>query len=291
MASTMPLAIDELKELLADPRNRIKLDDFITQHVRAFLDATSVEHFPVQGGSVTKEAFVSRVEAYEAALVDLQQIVILLARWGDDSAVLVLEKLLARVAESGKESSGIVLWINLAWYPLSVLMYAAGISALSARRYQTLKVVLLTEAETPQDRRQPLALLAGSHLSSLNDAWKWVPGHERHYTPRSEYLFARLRATLEDLLFIGSSYEHLFDTFEIYSALVYAHANGGDYGPIGRFGWKNDREEMIVRLMNKAKGEGSTWAPLSAGLFDGSVESFITTTEAFKQRLHRLPWG
>lgn len=50
-------AADGAKELLADPRHRIILDDFVNERLRAVLDALSPKHFPVSGAG-TNEEFV-----------------------------------------------------------------------------------------------------------------------------------------------------------------------------------------------------------------------------------------
>ena len=49
-------AVEEtLKRLLATPGEQIQLDDFVSRHVRAALEATSLESFPVQGVDDTKK--------------------------------------------------------------------------------------------------------------------------------------------------------------------------------------------------------------------------------------------
>src|SRR3989442_5300624 len=118
---------DQAKELLADPRQRIALDAFVNEHLRAALEALSAEHFPVTGGG-TNQDFVKRVAAYEDAVCDLTEIVILLARWGDAEGRLQLEKIFLQLPETAKSGGGTVVWLQLRWYPLLVLMYAAGIS-------------------------------------------------------------------------------------------------------------------------------------------------------------------
>ena len=47
------------------------------------------------------------------------------------------------------------------------------------------------------------------------DSFKQIPDHERNYAPMSEYLFKLLQPLLDDILFIGKSYERVFDEFEV----------------------------------------------------------------------------
>ena len=38
--------VEGMKELLSDPRNRIRLDDYAATHTKAFLITTGCEHLP-----------------------------------------------------------------------------------------------------------------------------------------------------------------------------------------------------------------------------------------------------
>lgn len=151
---------ESLKQLLATPSEQIRLDDFVSMHVRAALNATSMERFPVQGIDASNEAFVGRITAYEAAVADLATIAILLGRWCTIKQLPILEKMFSRLAEGDKGSSGTVLWLNLSWYPTLYLMYAAGVAALAADNYTTLAKILTTPVHAePYDgsELQPLA--------------------------------------------------------------------------------------------------------------------------------------
>jgi hypothetical protein len=286
---------NEMKELLSDSKNRIKLDDFITEHIKKFISASSIEHFPVQGGNISKEDFLERMKHYEDLVVDLQQIIILLARWGDTEQLILLEKIFIHLSETDKGSSGLTIWIHFGWYPIQILMYSAGIAALATKRFDVLKIVLQTPVPvlSADRKRYSLVVPSATNLSGVGDAWKWIPGNERKHVPRSEHLFEILRDSLDSLLFLGGSYETLFDEFEIYFALTYSEATGRGWGPIGRFGWKHDRgiaESPFMQLLEIAKQEGGNWGPLKAGFFSGSIDKFTKITETFKEQLDRLNW-
>lgn len=101
------------------------------------------------------------------------------------------------------------------------------------------------------------------------ELFKQLPGHERYYVPRSEYLFKSLQPAVEDLLFLGNSYEELFDRFEIFYALTYADINarkkpGYLWGPVGRFAWKGrhglSRSPYDI-VCEEAVQQGAAWAP------------------------------
>lgn len=129
---------ETLKQLLTTPSEQIRLDDFASMHIRAAIEATSLERFPVQGVDITNEAFVSRIAAYEETVANLATMAVLMGRWCTAEQIPILEKMLRRLAESDKGSSGTVLWLNLGWYPTLYLMYAGGVAALSVDNYTTL---------------------------------------------------------------------------------------------------------------------------------------------------------
>lgn len=283
------------KELLSDEKKKIELEDFVFQHVRKFLDTTDLRHFPVQGANIRKEEFSERLKSYEAAATDLQQILILLGKWGDQNQIQLLEKVFQHIAEADKGASGVTLWISLNWYPIQLLMYSAGISALSAKNYPALKIILETKVDedTNSGRTSEILVPVSSNLSEIDDHFKWLPGHDRHYVPRSEYLFKNLQPTLEDLLYLGKSYEELFDQFEILSALDFAYLTNRAWGPYGRFGWKHkssSRTSPFNSLVEEANTKKENWEPIKAGFFKGSFDEFASKAKEFKGRMDQLSW-
>jgi len=124
-----------------------------------------------------------------------------------------------------------------------------------------------------------------------------LPGYENYHAPRSEYLFKALQPELEDLIFLGNSYEDLFDRFEIFYSLTYADQSNRNaehiWAPPGRFGWKGHlgSHSPYEALSEEAKQQGTSWAPLSAGLFGGSATRFDEIATAFRERvIGQLQW-
>lgn len=294
--------IETMKELLSEPSKRIKLDDFLQRNVKVFLEKIDLRNFPVQGVNVTNEEFVERIKKYEEASINLQQISVLLTKWGNSEQLGLLEKLITRIAEADKGSSGSVLWLNLSWYPIQLIMYSAGITAIAEQKYDALKIILKTPIRLVPDvdgELLPINVRVATKLSEIHDNFKTISGHERHYAPRSEYLFKILQPMLEDLLFLGRSYESLFDRFELLSALSFADdyyktGNTDAWGPIGRFGWKNrspfKAENPVTELMEEAKKHKDDWKPLKSGFFNNSFSRFNEVFNAYKNRLDKLGW-
>src|SRR5229473_825987 len=97
------------------------------------------------------------------------------------------------------------------------------------------------------------------------ELFKMLPGYENYHAPRSEYLFKALQPELEDLIFLGNSYEDLFDRFEIFYSLTYADQSNRNaehiWAPPGRFGWKGHlgSHSPYEALSEEAKQQGTSW--------------------------------
>jgi len=294
VAETKSSVSKRAKQLLSERRHRIELDEFVNEHLRDALNALSAKNFPL-GGNATDEDFVKRVAAYQTAIGDLQTIVILLARWGDTEGLLQLEKILSRIANADKTAGGLVIWLQLRWYPVLVLMYSAGITALSVKHYDALQVVLATHVRADQASRgsEPLVMRAiGAQTDTINN-FKVLPGHEGDRYPRSEHLFKVLGPMLDEALFLGEEYEMLFDRFEVLVALSFADfrdpsGEGNCWGPPGRFAYKNDYSASpMAMLLAEVEAQGQSWPLLGSGLFGGNLERFLKVARSYQQLLSR----
>lgn len=182
-----------------------------------------------------------------------------------------------------------------------LLLYSAGLSAVAENNFRNLHAVLRTEA-TVQTRRgrnqRPAGLILADAAAEMASAsvFEQLPDYREKLVPRSEYLFKRLQPTLEDMLFLGREYEVEFDRFEILWALETAQMNsrlgGSFWGPLGRFTWKHSRtlrsEDAFARLRKKADAAGEDWPPLTAGLFEGSYDTFKRCWEEYEQLIGNM---
>ncbi|MFZ3354145.1 MAG: hypothetical protein WA268_25135 [Xanthobacteraceae bacterium] len=115
-------------------------------------------------------------------------------------------------------------------------------------------------------------------MTEISDAFKQLPGHERDFVPRSEHLFTTLRPILDEALYLGGSYDTLFDRFEILLALAFADIRDptGEHvwGSPGRFSWKNRHSDNpMTRLIAEAREQGSDWPLLHVGFFGGQYQA------------------
>jgi hypothetical protein len=290
--------VSNVKQLLSADSNRIELDDLVNMEIRRLQEATSLNSLPVSDVSPERDVLEDRLDRYQHLAQRPLALVGLLSRWGTSSTQPLLSRLLARSCDNLASSSGFPAWIHLRWLPVTEMIYAGAISAIYAQNYQSLSTLLNSNIQDPSDPSNRASVFVLSNKAMLEvvrtDILKRIPQHERHYVPKSELLFARLQAPLEDLHFLGSEYEYLFDRYEVFQALYYAHvtdqAGGREmWGPPGRFFWKErifgtrPFDLFVEEVVSQGEGVGF----LSNGLFNGSLIRFQEVVTAYREMLGR----
>lgn len=288
------------KEYLAEPRFRIKLDDTVNTNLREALRETADDRFPPNGRIESGEDVAARLKAYEEAIRPLQENAVLLGRWATAEQLPTLSKLMTRMADGCAElKSGTTIWLNMRWYPLCLLAYSAGVAALSAENYAAFAGAHLARIDAQTRRRGettlPVVVPVTDAMVEMASAWKAMAGQENLRAPQSEYIFKILGPVLDELLFLGGSFEQIFDRYEILRALMYADLTDGGWGPVGRFGWKHygrgSDGSPYMALRAEAEHQREQWGPIRAGLFRGSYTRFEEVAKKFEaELLSKLNW-
>lgn len=292
--------IGHIKELLSDDKLTIKLHDFLINELKAFLSLTNEDNFKIQG-QYSKEEFIRRLNEYEHISEDFALLVACIAYWGKYNHFPIMQKALARTTDHLERSGGLVIWLNLRWFPQIITLYASGIASIEGNRYDSLQTLFFTPVYTEggEETSNFFVERVASAFLELNktNVFKQLPGHERQYTPISEYLYKILQPKLDDTFFVGKGYEDSFDTFELLFALVIADSNkqkgSGIWGPVGRFGWKHHRGgygSPLNRIIKQANDSGIAWGPLKAGFFGGSLERFNNVADEYSKMIDQLSW-
>lgn len=299
-----PLKIEDkirkTKQLLANDSSSIELHDFLIDEVKKFLSQTSEDFFSVNG-QYTKEELLERISKYEQHSQNIILIISCIAYWARPVHISLLSKALARSTDRLERGGGLTLWLNLRWYPLILQLYSLGISALENKQYDTLFKVFFIKLDSSlsyDGRPSYLVEAVANAILELNrqDTFKQLPGFERHYVPMSEHLHTILQPLIDDTLFIGKNYENTFDEFECLFSLVVADLKNQQdrtvWGPIGRFGWKQQRgnNTPLSNLIHDAKTQGQNWAPLKSGFFGGDISRFTTVADEYLKRVSLLHW-
>jgi len=286
--------IEKVKEYIAEDRFRIQLDDLVVQEIRRVLNLTSVENFPLSMPNFTVDKIGDRLSSYERILEPLRGIITVLCYWGQEEHKALVQKAISRIAEKNVPESGITSLLRLRWYPVSLLLYTGGIASIASGNYGCLATLLMADAPDPEYGRKtkPVIVPMCDAMADLDHTFKTIPGHEKNYAPRSEYMFKTLQPHLEDIVFLGNSYERLFDIFELFQMFIYADLVNMDWGPFGRFARKHarGRDTLVTDFVEDAKKQGNAWGPIKAGLFKSDINRFSEMSELLLPRLSKLNW-
>jgi hypothetical protein len=291
---------DEAKRLLSDPGGRIRLDDLVNREIRKAAALTVDAKFPTES-PFTLEEILSRLESYEQSVFPVLDPLILIARWGDANHQLLIRKAVGRLSDGIGQTGGITGWLGLRWYPIELLFYSVGITAMYTENggalFNLFRVPLRGNATGGNSSDAIDCVVDGMLDVTRAKTFERMPGYERRYTAKSDYLFSRLQPKLEDLLFLGGDYEERFDEFEVIYALIYAddRKSRGEHfwGPPGRFGWKRrgGNNDPLQRMVERARVQGDSWFIIQSGFFGGSASRFIEIAESYRSELlSRLGW-
>lgn len=290
--------IEEIKEYLSDPKLRIKLDDKIASELRYVQEELIKDRFSMHAVA-NESAVIERLHEYEILMYRLIEAITLLCRWGNDSHWITIEKIYSRIAETALIApNGVNIYLNLRWYPVLLLLYAGGISATAAGNYSILTKIFAVPIQDNFEREARTILdkvVSEIYRSNLSEnLFKKIPEHVRKIVPISEYLLTVIQPPINDLLYLGQSYESTFDVFEILLALSYAYSKytiEDEYlwAPAGRFYWKykNDNSSTYHRLLDDARKEKENWPPTLGKLFGANSNNFIKYAERYAEIMKR----
>lgn len=286
---------DIVKEYIPDEKYLIKLDDLVTLQVQKAIALIKGENLSCEG-TISEEELQSRLGFYENTIEELIKISIVIGYWGKEEHSKILQKMICRLCEHIDTGKGNVAKLYLQWYPVLLIFYSGGISSMLTENYQILSALMNPRITLQHDREETVTQLLGKSCLELarTELFKLLPDYERKYVPRSEYLFKIIQPFVDEILFVGNAYDAVFDKFEAFFALQYAHlkyTGNRIWGPIGRFGWKyHNRNNIIQELREQANLKNGEWAPLRYGFFDGSMERYTLISNKYEELIKGLPW-
>lgn len=296
---TINTKINRIKSLLSTDSASIELHDFLVHEVRRVLAATAEDGFRLDS-QFSREELLSRLAHYEDVSSDIAVLLACLAYWARPIHKPTLQKVLSRSADRLEKQGGLTIWLALRWYPLILELYCAGIAAVYGKRFDSLAAIFY--APVPAKDYYSKARM---YVDSAAGGWadihrldipKQIPGNEQYHTPLSEHFFKIVQPKLDDTLFLGMSYDHAFDAFEIFFSLaatdIDLRNNRSGNGPIGRFGWKHTSLDNgpLIRVVEEGRAQQRDWEPLQAGLFGGSYERFERAAGVLIERVNKLRW-
>ena len=275
--------VEQTKQLLGDDRDRIGLYELVARETRHMMAMTSEDYFPVSIGWSGEELAV-RLQKYEEVTKTIREVETLIGHWGSSAHRASLTLALRRMSDRLGPQGGTSRWIALRWYPVLLLLYSGGIGAVAAGNYENVRALLQVPLGRVGEEGAGRSILQSTwaELGEVSSDFEGLPGHERNFVPLNEYLFKLLQPAADDLLFLGTEYETHFDAFEVLMSCEHRDQTSKErpdsmWGPIGRFGYKyryGGNLSPVHRMLSEANALGTSWGPIRAGLFGGSIERF-----------------
>lgn len=293
------MGIEKVKELVSDDDLRIKLHDYIVEDLQNLISELESEDFSTKT-KWSEDEFKRRVTKVEELTNDLCTIQILLTYWGSEKQRQNCLLALQRITNANYRIRGGNVWIALRWYPVLLLLYYGGISAIAAGNYKKLFELMNIRVHSSIHSHNKMSLIQATTkvFSNINgDPFEIISGNRNHFVPRNEYLLKALKPKLNELLFLDSEYEPSFNQFEVMLALEYAHQTAGDSpehinAPIGRFGYKRrGSDNPLAELIEEANTMKEDWPLFKAGLIGGSFDRFKKISSLLDERVNNLRWG
>lgn len=288
-------AVGAAKRYLVDDSQRIRLHDLYRDAVSEAKAVWMGAAFPAHGTPAPDlNTIAERIKAYDASAATVVALNATIGRWsrGDQDNLLV-----DSIGEIGKEHfiirSQYDIWISLRAYPATLMLYAAGMASLVAKR-PTLFSRLMT---VPTPTINNMAAVAASHLAApLGCDRQLLSGlfnGTRRHVPMNDWLHDMLRDTFRTYVTDDGDYDLLFDTFEYYLAIAYSGAGGSMTGwvPVGPWAaYRHQNHKTIIAGLNGGEvryGGKEFAASCEAFTRNGkALNENVQTVEAFRSQVN-----
>lgn len=290
---SLEMKVANVKALISNDSSTIELHDYLVREVKSFLSRSTEDYFP-DNTSFSIEELLERINNYEEISKDIAASLACVSHWGKTDHQSILKKILARMTDRLKLPQGNI-WEDLRWYPIILLIYCQGVAAIAGNRFDSLYSLFSVRFTSSDYFEKDETLIqyvleAIAKFGNIN-MFKLIPGYENLNTPMSIYVHKLLQPVIDDILFVGKSYDQIFDEFEVLLALISVDTRIQSkrmvWGPLGRFHWKysNQRFGPLARYIEIAEKQKDNWELLRVGLFGGNSERFLEAAKQFKEKI------
>ena len=288
------LAVAMMKRFLSEDKYRIQLEDLFMGELVVVRNALDLRYFPVGSPVPDETNYPERVEQMEVICSKLIPMAATGVYWGTSMLDPLWVRALRFLSHSEFASgSSHPAWDSLQYYPVTLVVYAIGMTAILKRRFELIKL-LLVDTKSIQNRGGPeeLSYQIGAMRALHSDTAQFL--HNRNQstprlTPGSDWMVVRMRPMMVEVLGEDVDFEGLFDEFEFLFALIAIHASWGLY--TGRFAWRQHRfsqKNLCTSLAAELKTLGLKHPLILAGFFEGSVERMEKALSRVEEMTSRM---
>jgi len=293
---SVKIAVASLKKYIVDDGCKISLHDLVMNETERVYTEIIGPNFCTVGEPITAQNVLNKVKKYEALVEILLGLFASGCYWGDTRHEFLWVKSLDRLVNLPPGVNVDMTWVSMRLYPALGLLYAGGMTAITAGNYSTFAALLTKVVVRSLAGERPLVLSLYPKAVVEDRVAQLVPGLDRHYTPTSDRLCDWLRDPLREFIPADDLYEKIFDRFEYLRALVHGDilqkTGKQTWGAPGQFVWKHHsgRTSILRDLEEELNKEGGNWAPFKAGLFDGSKGRIREIKQGIDKMVSEIPW-
>lgn len=289
------VAVASLKRYLPERRHRLRFSDLVDRAVDDVLERTRGDGFAVDDQDVTTVSLTKRLQRYDAACSALVAMATVGGFWSEEEHYATwcraLEKLTSELPNGGN-----TVWLALARYPATALLYALGVSATRANRLRFLKCLLVTPVRHRHGENAVVAteLPASTLAVELHRSNVMPEGLERSRLPLTMWVYEMLRPHTRGFLPNAAAYAEAFDQFEVLLALncCYRKQLAAEWVPVPvslfAFRWENPGRGIAVVEDSLARdGEASPF--VTSRLFGATQEECRASLQLLAKEI--ASWG
>jgi hypothetical protein len=268
----------KIKDLIAKPENRIELHDLVDKETEKLLEA--IQAFNLLQGQETLAAAKTWIKEIEEKSSTLIKIFAYGCYFGMPEHSYLWQKSLERLA-GNRPIDGLLHKLQL--YPVMLVLYAGGLSAIAAKNSANLKSLLSSRISYEHHDN---TLILGYDVNGwlLNEHGNQIFGTERKI-PTSDHVLDVLKEAYPQSLLRDSSLEATFDKWEVLSCMAVAFdtkdEHGNQWAPTGRFSWTRNGQLDAVKA--EIESEKSAWQLIELGMFNKDVEEALAALEFVRQ--------
>jgi hypothetical protein len=258
---SLELLTASAKRYLAKPEYRIQLDELIGAEIKTLVSLAS----KIENVGATQGEFVRVVEQYEIISEPLARVLGICGRWASDAEFNNVIQIVKTLAEQ-ESKGGFTLFLSLRSYHAVLMLYALGIGALKAGRYDLVfrlySLGIASENYGSRPAVQEL-FLENWEAGKSEKAWAALPefGDQRLLSALSVHLSTLFRQWTDDYLFDPKEYETLFEEFEL-------------LGTLASFSVTADKS-VLDEMIADPTGHRWIWAPMGRIVFRNSIRKAI----------------
>lgn len=297
-------SVRQLKRALADDSGRIEVHDLM-DGTAAALNEQAENLYSSSGGAngprPTIDEITSRVSAYDDMSTAAMAVAATAAFFARPEQYALVTGMVSTATPPRLAEGGYTVWIELQRYPGTLVLYAAGIGAVAAGRYDLLRdlfeLPVGLDVNLGDAAPATLFLSPGRVLEHQTAQGLTFLPRPNLLFPMSEHLAEVLRAPSSFVIRSQAEFETAFDRFEYLSALVQADLSSGKRWSsfyIGRFAYQGrafggtSRQSQLVE--QELAAQGADWPLLRAGSFGSDLDRVSAAKEKVDYRSQQIAW-